>query len=125
MWLLLKSFIKKLEVSGIYNSNLLFILDQYKCEQIDQDYIKINSLCFLIDNISRSSYFYKFKLLLIISINNYDTKRMFLENINTTFFEFNNELVSYIRILNSWMMLLSSPMVPQIFFQVFWLISEF
>ena len=50
--------------------------------------------------ISKSSYFYKFKLLLIISINNYDTKRMFLENVNTTFFEYNNELVSDISSVN-------------------------
>ena len=100
IWLLLQAFIKKLEVSGIYNSNLLIILDQYKCEQIDQDYSELNTLSFLIDNISKSSYFYKFKLLLIISINNYDTKRMFLENINTTFFEYNNELVSDINNIN-------------------------
>ena len=93
-WLLLQTFMKKLEVSYIYNSNLLIILDQYKCDQIDPDYYEINNLSVLIDKISKSSYFYKFKLLLIISINNYDTKRMFLENVNTTFFEYNNELVS-------------------------------
>ena len=99
-WLLLQTFMIKLEVSYIYNSNLLIILDQYKCDQIDPDYYEINNLSVLIDNISKSSYFYKFKLLLIISINNYDTKRMFLENVNTTFFEYNNELVSDISSVN-------------------------
>ena len=99
-WLLLQTFMIKLEVSYIYNSNLLIILDQYKCDQIDPDYYEINNLSVLIDNISKNSYFYKFKLLLIISINNYDTKRMFLENVNTTFFEYNNELVSDISSIN-------------------------
>ena len=100
MWLLLQAFMKKLEVSEIYNSNLLIILDQYKCDQIDPEYREINNLSLLIENISKSSYFYKFKLLLIISINNCDTKRMFLENINTTFFEYNNELVPDIKNIN-------------------------
>ena len=100
MWLLLQAFIEKLEVSEIYNSNLIIILDQYKCDQIDPDYREINNISFLIDKIANSSYFYKFKLLLIISINNYDTKKMFLENLNTTFFNYNNELVSDINNIN-------------------------
>ena len=35
MWLLLQTFIKKLE---IYNSDILIILDQYKCDKIDTEY---------------------------------------------------------------------------------------
>ena len=53
----------------------------------------MNNLTFLIDNYNKSSFFYKLKLLVVISIDNYDTKKIFLENINSTFFDYNNELV--------------------------------
>ena len=90
MWLLLQTFIKKLE---IYNSDILIILDQYKCDKIDTDYRKLNDLTLLIEKNNECSFFYKFKLLVVISIDNYDTKKIFLENINSTFFDYNNELV--------------------------------
>ena len=92
MWLLLKTFITKLEIPEIYNANLLIILDQYKCDKIDPNYREINAISQLMDNTDKRSCFYKFKLLVIISINNYDTKKMFLENLNISFFDYNNEL---------------------------------
>ena len=75
MWLLLQTFIKKLNFSEFYNPNLLIILDQYKCNKIDEGYGELNNLTFLIDNYNKSSFFYKLKLLVVISINNYDTKK--------------------------------------------------
>ena len=93
MWLLLKTFLKTLKFKEIYNSNLLIILDQYKCNKIDIDYEELNNISVFIEKNKKSSYFYKYKLLVIISINNYDTKIMFLENLNITFFDYKNELV--------------------------------
>ena len=43
MWLLLKTFLKTLKFKEIYNSNLLIILDQYKCNKIDEDYGELNN----------------------------------------------------------------------------------
>ena len=94
MWLLLKTFITKLKGKDkIYNSNLLIILDQYKVDNIDPNYKEINNISFLMNDIAESSLLYRYKLLIIISINNYDTKNMFLENLNISFFDYNNELV--------------------------------
>ena len=94
MWLLLKTFITKLKGKDkIYNSNLLIILDQYKVDNIDPNYKEINNISYLMNDIAESSLLYRYKLLIIISINNYDTKNMFLENLNISFFDYNNELV--------------------------------
>ena len=54
MWLLLQTVIKKLE---IYNSDILIILDQYKCDKIDKDYRKLNDLTLLIEKNNECSFF--------------------------------------------------------------------
>ena len=92
MWLLLKTFIKKLSSSQSFNTNVLIIFDQYKCNKIDEDYRELNEISFLIHDNNKNSYYYKYKLLVIISINNYDTKKMFLEDLNITFFDYKNKL---------------------------------
>ena len=53
---------------------------------------------YLIDeNNNDYSVFYKIKLLIIISINNFDTKKMFLQNINITYFNSNiNNNINFI-----------------------------
>ena len=91
MWKLLQEFIKTFRICGVFCSNVLFILDQYKNDIIDDEkYNQINEICYLIDeNNNDYSVFYKIKLLIIISINNFDTKKMFLENINITYFNSN------------------------------------
>ena len=66
-----------------YDKNLvdkvLIILDQYKVNKIDENFKNLNNLCKMI----RSSVFKnKFKLVILVSINNYDTKEIFLENLN-------------------------------------------
>ena len=61
----------------------------------------MNNLTFLIDNYNKSSFFYKLKLLVVISINNYDTKKIFIENLNSTFFDYNDELVSDINCIKN------------------------
>ena len=75
-WDLLFIFIehcKKFIVNKIF-----IILDQYKIEQIDENFEHLNKLC----NIIHSNLTKKFKLIILISINNYDTKKIFLENLN-------------------------------------------
>ena len=99
MWKLLQEFIKTFRICGVFGSNVLFILDQYKNDIIDDEkYNQINEICYLIDeNNNDYSVFYKIKLLIIISINNFDTKKMFLENINITYFNSNiNNNINFI-----------------------------
>ena len=45
------------------------------------------------NDIAESSLLYRYKLLIIISINNYDTKNRFLENLNISFFDKDNEVI--------------------------------
>ena len=91
MWELLKEFILHFRVYGVFNSSTLLIIDQYKNDKIDDKvYSQLNKICYLIDeNNNKYSTFYNLKLILMISINNFDTKKMFLENINITFFNSN------------------------------------
>ena len=57
---------------------------------MDEEYSQLNNICYLIDeNNTKYSIFYELKLLIMISINNFDTKKMFLENINITYFNSN------------------------------------
>ena len=88
MWFLLQAFINKLVNRGGFNSNILIILDQYKCNNIDIKYKGINDTCSLILQNKECCYFYKIRLLIVISINNYDTKKMFLENLSITYFNY-------------------------------------
>ena len=90
MWLLLQTFLNKLIQSEILKTNTLIILDQYKCDNIDEKYQNLNQTCLLIEKINSRLSYYKYKLLIIVSINNYDTKKMFLENLNITYFDNNN-----------------------------------
>ena len=101
MWLLLKIFITSLKVKEIYQSNLLIILDQYNCDEIDVNYREINEISLLIEQYNKCTLFYEFKLLVIISINNYDTKNMFLESLQSTYLDFKNSLVSNITKIDS------------------------
>ena len=50
MWKLLQEFIKTFRICGVFGSNVLFILDQYKNDIIDDEkYNQINEICYLID----------------------------------------------------------------------------
>jgi len=96
MWLLLELFIKKFLISDIFSTNLLIILDQYKSNDIDENYRGINKISELIaknNNYSKYSIIYKIKLLVIISINNYDTKKMFLENLKIIYRDYNEKII--------------------------------
>ena len=66
---------------------VLIILDQYKCNEIDEDYTNLNKLADKIN--TEFNLPYKIKLLIAVSINNYDTKIMFLENILNMSFDCN------------------------------------
>ena len=96
MWLLLEKFIKEFSNSNFF-SNLLIILDQYKNNNTDENYEGLNTICELIGKHSKNANFSnvsKIKLLVVISINNYDTKKMFLENANIMYFDYNNRIIS-------------------------------
>ena len=76
-WQLLFTFIQ--EYNKFLVDKVLIILDQYKVNKIDEDFENLNKLCKMI----RSSVFKnKFKVVILVSINNYDTKEIFLENLN-------------------------------------------
>ena len=45
MWLLLQTFLNKLIQSEILKTNTLIILDQYKCDNIDEKYQNLNQTC--------------------------------------------------------------------------------
>ena len=95
MWLLLQTLITLVNQRGL-NLNILIILDQYKCNNIDIKYEGLNNTCSLILQNNKYSHFYKIRLLIVISINNYDTKKMFLENLSITYFDLNNNKLSSI-----------------------------
>ena len=95
MWLLLQTLITLVNQGGL-NLNILIILDQYKCNNIDIKYEGLNNTCSLILQNNKYSHFYKIRLLIVISINNYDTKKMFLENLSITYFDLNNNKLSSI-----------------------------
>ena len=96
MWLLLEIFINEFLVTDIFSTNLLIILDQYKSNDIDEYYRGINTISELIKNNNMDnnySIIYEIKLLVIISINNYDTKKMFLENLKIIYYDYNNKII--------------------------------
>ena len=59
--------------------DILIVLDQYKNKDIDEDFGNLNELCELICSAEITN---KIKLMILISINNYDTKNIFLENLS-------------------------------------------
>ena len=76
-WELLFMFIKIYDKSLM--GNIFIVLDQYKENKIDDEFRNLNKLCDLINSKELNNHF---KLMVIISINNYDTKDIFLENLN-------------------------------------------
>lgn len=76
-WELLFMFIKIYDKSLM--GNIFIVLDQYKTDKIDYDFKNLNKLCGLINSKELNNHF---KLMILISINNYDTKDIFLENLN-------------------------------------------
>jgi hypothetical protein len=76
-WELLFMFIKIYDKSLI--GNIFIVLDQYKIDKIDNEFKNLNKLCELINSKELINHF---KLMILISINNYDTKDIFLENLN-------------------------------------------
>ena len=84
-WSLLFAFIEIYTTIGLHKQNLLIILDQYKNESIDSIFYNLNTLEYNIIN-NYEQIFFKVKLLVVISINNYDTKKIFLDNFETLCF---------------------------------------
>ena len=85
-WILLLTFLKVFAKFEIFPSDLIIILDQYKIQEIDNNFINLNKAL----NIIEEFYNYKFnklKLIIIISINNKDTKLIFLDNIASCFID--------------------------------------
>ena len=76
-WELLFTFLKIYDKSLM--GNIFIVLDQYKTDKIDYDFKNLNKLCELINSKELNNLF---KLMILISINNYDTKDIFLENLN-------------------------------------------
>ena len=76
-WELLFIFLKIYDKSLM--GNIFIVLDQYKTDKIDYDFKNLNKLCELINSKELNNHF---KLMILISINNYDTKDIFLENLN-------------------------------------------
>ena len=76
-WELLFTFLKIYDKSLM--GNIFIVLDQYKTDKIDYDFKNLNKLCELINSKELNNHF---KLMILISINNYDTKDIFLENLN-------------------------------------------
>ena len=76
-WELLFSFI--LIFNKLIRGKIFIVLDQYKVDKIDKNFKNLNKLCNMLitGNLNNS-----FKLMILISINNYDTKEIFLENLN-------------------------------------------
>ena len=88
-WSLLFSFVKNYQSLGLEKQNLLIILDQYKRNDIDDDFINLDNLeSYIKNNFDQISF--KVKLMVVISINNHDTKKIFIDNINT--FSYNSNL---------------------------------
>ena len=76
-WKLLNLFILKYD--ELMDRDILIVLDQYKNKDIDEDFGNLNELCELICSAEITN---KIKLMILISINNYDTKNIFLENLS-------------------------------------------
>ena len=77
-WQLLFTFLQEYNNNNILNK-VLIILDQYKVNNIDENFENLNELCRMINSEVLTD---KFKVLILISINNNDTKEIFLENLN-------------------------------------------
>ena len=76
-WQLLFTFLQEYDKNLV--DKILIILDQYKVNKIDEDFENLNKLCKMIHS---SVFKNKFKVIILVSINNYDTKEIFLENLN-------------------------------------------
>ena len=96
-WSLLFSFVQNYNSIGLDKQNLLIILDQYKRNDIDDDFINLDNLeSYIKNNFDQISF--KVKLMVVISINNYDTKKIFLDNINNkNLNNENEEKISYVK----------------------------
>ncbi len=79
-WVLFLTFLKVYTQFAIFPSDLMIILDQYKIQEIDKDFINLNNALEIVEKFYNFQY-NKLKLIIIISINNKDTKLIFLENI--------------------------------------------
>ena len=97
-WELLFAFLNKYITFSLFKTDLLIILDQYK-KEIDNNYTNLNNLCSKIEKYGCNLMF-TFKVIIIISINNYDTKRMFLENLSVLSFESSNINNNFVSISN-------------------------
>ena len=80
-WDLLNIFIEQYDKH--IEGNILIVLDQYKNEKIDEKFKNLNNLCKLICSNELTN---KYKLMILISINNYDTKQIFVENLGLVSF---------------------------------------
>ena len=78
-WILLFIFLEIYDSLKIkdFLFDLLVIIDQYKSAEIDPQYINLNKLLLKVNDIKN----YKMKILIACSINNYDNKDLFLENL--------------------------------------------
>ena len=76
-WELLNLFILKYD--ELMEQDILIVLDQYKNKDIDEDFGNLNEFSELICSAEITN---KIKLMILISINNYDTKNIFLENLS-------------------------------------------
>lgn len=76
-WDLLYIFIKQYD--STWKGDIFIVLDQYKNNNIDEDFRSLNKLSNLICSEELNN---KFKLMILISINNFDTKNIFVENLS-------------------------------------------
>ena len=76
-WQLLFKFIQ--EYNKYFIDKILIILDQYKVNKIDENFRNLNEICRIISSEVLTN---KFKVVILISINNNDTKEIFLENLD-------------------------------------------
>lgn len=84
-WELLFTFLEVYVKLHFSNLDILIIIDQYKTKNYDQDYDELNKLTIKIKN--NEILTFKMKLLLVSSINNFDIKKAFLENLFILSFE--------------------------------------
>jgi len=77
-WLLLFNFLKIYTKIIKNNQHFLLILDQYKLKKIDANFKNLNNLA---KNIKNYNLTFKFKFILICSINNFDIKDEFLDSL--------------------------------------------
>lgn len=98
-WQLLFKFLEIYNSIKLPNLDILIIVDQYKSLNYDKDFAHLNKLTFKISEMSKLTY--RIKLLLISSINNFDIKTVFLENLYILSFEtssfLNDNLLSLFR----------------------------